>query len=47
MSKENVFFSSDFNYSSMSDEKLTDLIRSGDKCALEYLINKYKKLSKC
>lgn len=44
MSKENVFFSSDFNYSSMSDEKLTDLIRSGDKCALEYLINKYKSL---
>ena len=42
MSKENVFFSSDFNYSSMSDEKLTDLIRSGDKCALEYLINSFK-----
>ena len=44
MIKEYVFFSFDFNYSSMSDEKLTDLIRSGDKCALEYLINKYKSL---
>lgn len=44
MNKKNVFFSSNLNYDTIDDEKVVELIKSGDKCALEYLINKYKNL---
>ncbi len=44
MGKENVFFSSDLNYNNINDEKVVSFVNSGDKCALEYLINKYKNL---
>jgi len=44
MAEANQFFSYDNNYKSMSDEDLIDVIKSGDKSALEYLISKYKEL---
>ncbi len=44
MSKSNVYYSSDINYSNMQDEDLIEIIRSGDKYALEHLIDKYKSL---
>ena len=44
MAEANQFFSYDNNYKSMSDEDLIDVIKSGDKFALEYLIGKYKEL---
>lgn len=44
MSKSNVYYSSDINYSEKLDEDLIDIIRSGDKYALEHLIDRYKSL---
>lgn len=44
MSNANVFFSSNSNYDNMKDEELIQTIRTGDKYALEYLINRYKEL---
>lgn len=44
MSKENVYYSSNNNYDNMKDEDLIEVIKSGDKYALEYLINRYKDL---
>lgn len=44
MSKADVYFSSDINYSNMADEDLIEIIRSGNKLALEHLINKYKEI---
>lgn len=44
MAEANQFFSYDNNYKAMSDEDLIDVIKSGDKFALEYLIGKYREL---
>ncbi len=44
MSSADVYFSSDINYKETSDEDLIKSIRSGDKYALEYIIDKYKSL---
>ena len=44
MSGSNMFYSLNENYNKMSDEDLIDVIKSGDKNALEYLIDKYKEL---
>lgn len=44
MSESNLYFSYSNNYKEMSDEDLITIIKSGDKCALEFLIGKYKEL---
>lgn len=44
MNKSNMFYSLNKNYDKMSDEDLIDVIKAGDKNALEYLIDKYKEL---
>ena len=44
MNKKSVFFSSNLNYDTIDDEKIVDFVKSGDKFALEYLINKYRNL---
>lgn len=44
MKESNMFYSLNDNYKEMSDEDLINVVKSGDKNALEYLINKYKEL---
>lgn len=44
MKESNLYFSLTNNYKDMSDEDLINVIKSGDKSALEFLINKYKEL---
>ena len=44
MKKSNLYFSVTDNYKNMSDEDLITVIKSGDKFALEFLIEKYKEL---
>jgi len=44
MSMTDVFYSSDYNFSQMTDEDLIELIKSDNKLALEHLINRYKDL---
>lgn len=44
MRNTNVFYSSDIEYQNMKDEDLIKIIRSGNKLALEHLINRYKDL---
>ncbi len=44
MSGSNMFYMTSDNYKNMSDEDLIEIIKSGDKNALEYLISKYKEL---
>lgn len=44
MKESNVYFSTTNNYKDMKDEDLVNIIKSGDKDALEYLIGKYKEL---
>ncbi len=44
MKESNMFYSLNNNYKEMSDEDLVNSSKSGDKNALEYLINKYKEL---
>ena len=44
MSETNKYFSLSNNYKDMTDEDLITIIKSGDKSALEYLIDKYKEL---
>lgn len=44
MKESNLYFSVTNNYNSMSDEDLIVSIKSGDKSALEFLIDKYKEL---
>ena len=44
MSQANQFYSLNDNFKDMSDESLIDIIKQGDKNALEYLINRYKEL---
>ena len=40
MDNLNVFYSLENGYSNMSDEDLIEVIKSGDKRALDYLIHK-------
>lgn len=44
MSTANVFYSLDNNFSQIKDEDLIELIKSGNKHALEHLIDRYKNL---
>lgn len=44
MKESNIYFKAANNYKDMSDEDLIDVIKSGDKLALEFLIDKYKEL---
>lgn len=44
MKESNIYFSYTNNYKDMNDEDLINIIKSGDKSALEFLINKYKEL---
>ena len=45
MEKANVFYFTDnTDYDNMTDEDLVEIIKSGDKSAFEYLLNKYKEL---
>ena len=44
MKETKAFYSLNENYDKMSDESLIEVIKAGDKNALEYIINKYKDL---
>ena len=44
MGQTKAYYTLNENYNNMSDEDLIEIIKSGDKNALEYLINKYKDL---
>ena len=44
MSMTDVFYSSDYNFSQITDEDLIEMIKSDNKFALEHLINRYKDL---
>jgi len=44
MRNANVFYSVDNNYNSMSDEELISLVKTDDKYALDFIIEKYKDL---
>lgn len=44
MKENNIFYVTNENYKDMSDEGLIEVIKSGNKNALEYLIGKYKEL---
>ncbi len=44
MKESNVYFKDTNNYKEKSDEDLINIIKSGDKLALDFLINKYKEL---
>lgn len=44
MKNANVFYSTNKDYDNMNDEDLVEIIKSGDKLAFDYLINKYKEL---
>lgn len=44
MGQAKAFYSLNEDYNKMSDEDLINVIKSGDKNALEYLIDKYKEL---
>jgi len=44
MNNANVFYSLDNNYNSMSDEQLISLVKTDDKYALDFIIEKYKDL---
>ena len=44
MKESNVYFKDTSNYKEKSDEDLINIIKSGDKLALDFLINKYKEL---
>ena len=44
MENTNIFYSTNKDYDNIKDEDLIEIIKSGDKQAFEYLINKYKEL---
>lgn len=44
MGNSSMFFSVNNKYETMSDEDLINVIKSGDNCALNYLIDKYKEV---
>lgn len=44
MDNTKIFYSSDTDYNKKTDEELVEIIRSGDKLAANYLIDRYKNL---
>lgn len=44
MNNNNVFFHSEIDYNKMTDEEVIDIAKTGNKQALDYLINKYRDL---
>ena len=44
MENANVLYSENKDYDNIKDEDLVEIIRSGDKLAFDYLINRYKEL---
>ena len=44
MRNANVFYSVDNNYNALTDEELISLVKSDDKYALDFIIEKYKDL---
>ena len=44
MKSANVFYSTNKDYDNIADEDLIEIIRSGDKLAFDYLMNRYKEL---
>ena len=44
MNSDRVFYKSNINLSNMSDEELIEIIKSGDKHALNFLLERYKEL---
>ena len=44
MRNANVFYSVDNNYNALTDEELISLVKSNDKYALDFIIEKYKDL---
>lgn len=44
MNNANIYYSSDINYIDASDESLIEIIKDGNKYALEHLIDRYKGL---
>lgn len=44
MGMAEVFYSSDNNFSQIRDEDLIEMIKAGDKLALDHLINRYRNL---
>ena len=44
MENANVFYSTNKDYDDLTDEELIAIIKSGDKQAFDYLINRYKEL---
>lgn len=44
MENANVLYSENKDYDNIKDEDLIEIIRSGDKLAFDYLINRYKEL---
>ncbi len=44
MDNHNVFYSTDVNFTNMTDEELISLIKSGNNNALDFLIEKYQEL---
>ena len=44
MSNTDVYYSSNINYTEINDEDLIEIIKSGNKYALEHLIDRYKSL---
>ena len=44
MGSANVFYSENKDYDNITDEDLIEIIKSGDKLAFDYLINRYKDL---
>ena len=44
MESANVFYSENKDYDNITDEDLIEIIKSGDKLAFDYLINRYKDL---
>ncbi len=44
MDSDRVFYASNINFSNMSDEELIEIIKSGDKHALNFLLERYKEL---
>lgn len=44
MDNKNLYYSYKNDYDNKTDEDLVAIIKSGDKCALEYLMNRYREL---
>ena len=42
MDKTKIFYSSEIDYSKKTDEELVEIIKTGDKLAANYIIDRYK-----